>query len=123
MERFFALRHRHIWHLGTNGADGHVMLMLSRRPGERIVIDGVVEVVVAEIRKRVVRIGVVGGRETQILRGEVFDAIKAANEAALSTQLSEDDVTALLDSMISGSEEPEGEEGEAVSVSPGVGDA
>lgn len=61
------------------------MLVISRRAGERIVIGNDVHVIVTDIRRRSVRIGVVGKPETTILRGEVYEAIERANRAAAET--------------------------------------
>jgi len=58
------------------------MLMISRRVGERIVIGDDVEIVVTEIHKSSVKLGVRGPRGIMILRGEVHDAVEAANRAA-----------------------------------------
>ena len=60
------------------------MLVISRRAGERIVIGNDVHIIVTDIRRRTVRIGVQGRPETTILRGEIYDAIEQANKAALA---------------------------------------
>jgi carbon storage regulator len=58
------------------------MLMISRRVGDRIVIGDDVEIVVTEIHRSTVKLGVKGPRGVMILRGEVHDAVEAANRAA-----------------------------------------
>ncbi len=73
------------------------MLMISRRVGERIVIDGDIEVVVTEIRRRSVRIGVTGGEGKMIVRGEVHDAIVAANQRAAASTVDESALERLLE--------------------------
>lgn len=65
------------------------MLMISRRVGERIVIDGDIEVFVTEIRRRSVRLGVSGGEGKLIVRGEVHDSIVAANQTAADAHVDE----------------------------------
>lgn len=58
------------------------MLIVQRRVGERIVIGNGIEVVVTEVGARGVRLGVIAPRGVLVLRGEVHDAIAAANTAA-----------------------------------------
>lgn len=61
------------------------MLILQRRVGERIVVDGTIEITVAEITKRGVRLAVRAPRGVTVLRGETHDAVVASNaEAARS---------------------------------------
>ena len=83
------------------------MLMISRRVGDRIIIDGDVEVVITEIRRRTVRLGIRGGDGRMILRGEVHDAIQAANRSAAATSMNDGDLDALFEAA---GAEPEGEE-------------
>jgi carbon storage regulator len=61
------------------------MLMITRRVGERICIGDDIEVVVAEIHRRTVRLAVKAGPRQLILRGELRDAIATANRAAAET--------------------------------------
>ncbi len=63
------------------------MLLLSRRIGDRIVIGGGIEVVVAAIGRRSVRLAVSAPAGRQVLRGEVWDAIAQANQRAASSEL------------------------------------
>ena len=58
------------------------MLVLSRRLGEAIQIGDDIEVVVADIRGEMVRIGIKAPKKTQIWRKELWDAIVAENIAA-----------------------------------------
>ena len=58
------------------------MLILRRRVGERIVVGGTVHITVAACTSRSVRLGVEAPRGVLVLRGEVHDAIAAANAAA-----------------------------------------
>ena len=55
------------------------MLVLSRRPGESIVIGNEVVVTVLDVRGDQIRIGVDAPREVQIHREEVFRALEAEN--------------------------------------------
>jgi carbon storage regulator len=62
------------------------MLIVQRKVGERIVIGGGIEIVVTEVSARGVRLGVTAPRGVLVLRGEVHDAIAAANtESATPT--------------------------------------
>jgi carbon storage regulator len=58
------------------------MLIIQRRVGQRIVMSGGVEIVLTSIDRGGVRIGVIAPRGVSILRGEVYDAIVAANADA-----------------------------------------
>lgn len=53
------------------------MLTLTRRVGETIRIGDDIEVVVKEIRRNQVRIGIVAPREVPIYREEVYETMKA----------------------------------------------
>ena len=55
------------------------MLILSRREGETIVIDGNIRVTVLEVRGDQVRIGIEAPRNVSVHRQEVFDQISARN--------------------------------------------
>jgi carbon storage regulator len=61
------------------------MLMISRRAGERICIGDDIELVVKEIHRKHVKLAVQAGPRQLILRGELKDAILAANTAAACT--------------------------------------
>lgn len=61
------------------------MLILSRREGETIVIDGNIRITVMEVRGDQVRIGIDAPRSVSVHRQEVFDQISSANRAAAST--------------------------------------
>jgi len=62
------------------------MLIIARRKGQRILIGDDVEVVVTELSKGVVKIGIVAPTSRTILRGETKD-IADANRAAAETSL------------------------------------
>ena len=67
------------------------MLIVSRRKGQRIVI-GDIEVVVTEITRSGVKLGIQAPPQQTILRGEVHEAIERANQEALATHLDADAV-------------------------------
>lgn len=58
------------------------MLILSRKPGESVVIAGGIRVVVVACDRRGVRLGIEAPPEVSILRGEIADAIAEENRRA-----------------------------------------
>ena len=58
------------------------MLILSRKPDEKIVIGDNIVVSVIEIHGDQVRLGVEAPKVVKVYRQEVYDAIKAENKAA-----------------------------------------
>lgn len=58
------------------------MLVLGRRPGETIVIDGGIRIVVLACDRGGVRLGIEAPTSVTILRGEIVEAVEAANRAA-----------------------------------------
>lgn len=62
------------------------MLIIARRKGQRILIGDDVEVVVTELSKGMVKLGIVAPTSLTILRGETKE-IADANRAALGTSL------------------------------------
>ena len=63
------------------------MLILSRKTGETVVIDGRIRVKVIRVEGDVVKIGIEAPAEVSIHRQEVYDEIQRSNqEAATSDQ-------------------------------------
>ena len=58
------------------------MLVLTRKPGEKIFIGDHVSLTVVEVKGDSVRIAVDAPREVKIYRGEIYEAIIAENKAA-----------------------------------------
>ena len=58
------------------------MLVLSRKPGESIVIDDRIVVTVVQIGGGRIRLGIEAPREVPILRSEVYAADRLAEQAA-----------------------------------------
>lgn len=58
------------------------MLILSRKPGEAIVIGDGIRIVVLESDRRGVRIGIEAPPQVSIMREEVLEAIAAENRRA-----------------------------------------
>ena len=58
------------------------MLVLTRKPGERLVIGDNIVVTVVDVKGDNIRIGIDAPREVKVYRGEIFDAIVAENRQA-----------------------------------------
>ena len=65
------------------------MLIITRRKGQRIVLGNDIEIVVTDISRSGVKIGVIAPNTTTILRGEVRDAVEQANREALESSFAE----------------------------------
>jgi carbon storage regulator len=61
------------------------MLIITRRKGQRIVVGHDIEIVITDISRSGVKIGIVAPNTTAILRGEVKDAVEQANREALES--------------------------------------
>lgn len=64
------------------------MLYLNRKPGEAVIINHTIEVRVVEVRGRTVKLGFTFPPEASVLREEVFETVRRANEAAAEAVLS-----------------------------------
>lgn len=62
------------------------MLVLSRKRGESIIIDGQIEVKVIAVEGEMVKLGIEAPKTVSIHRQEVYLAIKEENHAARLTQ-------------------------------------
>ncbi len=72
------------------------MLVLTRKPGERVLIGNDIVVTVLDVRGDGIRIGIDAPRGIRIQRDEVVDAVSAANQEAQEQAASSDDVEALI---------------------------
>ena len=63
------------------------MLILSRKPGESIVIDGRITVKIIRLEGDMVKLGIEAPREVPVHRQEVYDEIQANNREALTDPL------------------------------------
>jgi carbon storage regulator len=61
------------------------MLIITRRPGERLVLGEDIRIEVMEITGNTVRIGIDAPRELPVYREELWAAVKQENEAAAAT--------------------------------------
>lgn len=66
------------------------MLVISRRKGQRVTIGDDIELVITELHRSHVKVGITAPRGLAVLRGEVFDSIEAANRAAAESALDAD---------------------------------
>jgi carbon storage regulator len=62
------------------------MLILSRKSGESIVIDGRIHVKIVRVEGEVVKIGIEAPVEVPVHRREVYEEIQRSNEQALTRQ-------------------------------------
>lgn len=69
------------------------MLVLTRRPGERLRIGSDIELVILEVRGREVRVGITAPASVPIHREEIYLKLQDANRAAA---LDQRDLTGLL---------------------------
>jgi carbon storage regulator len=58
------------------------MLIITRRPGERIVLGDEIVVTVMEISGQTARIGIEAPQAVPVYREEIWEAVKQENEAA-----------------------------------------
>ncbi len=65
------------------------MLIITRRKGQRIVIGNDIEIIISDISRSGVKIGIVAPTSTTIFRGEVRDAVESANREALESSFAE----------------------------------
>jgi carbon storage regulator len=61
------------------------MLVLSRKPGESIVIDGRIKVKIVRLDGDVVKVGIEAPPDVPIHRQEVYDEIQLSNKQALQS--------------------------------------
>jgi carbon storage regulator len=73
-----------------------IMLYLSRKVGESVVINNTIELTVVEVRGKSVKIGFTFPPEASVLRKEIHDKISAENLAASTGG---DDLLAALDGL------------------------
>lgn len=58
------------------------MLIITRRPGEKIVLGDDISIQVMEIVGNQVRIGIQAPKSVPVYREEIWEAVKAENQAA-----------------------------------------
>ncbi|HFC98627.1 MAG TPA: carbon storage regulator, partial [Thermosulfurimonas dismutans] len=55
------------------------MLVLTRKPGEALLVNGSIEIQVLEVKGKQVKLGIVAPPEVHILRKELFERIREEN--------------------------------------------
>jgi carbon storage regulator len=68
------------------------MLVLTRKPGQSIMIGDGVEVQVLSVAGEKVRLGITAPRDVSIFRNEVYDRIESENSAAAAAAENDEDV-------------------------------
>jgi carbon storage regulator len=63
------------------------MLVISRRKGQRVSIGDEIELVVTEVHRSSVKLGIRAPRGLTVLRGEVRDSIEEANRSAAQSSV------------------------------------
>lgn len=61
------------------------MLYLNRKPGEAIIINQTIEIRVIEVRGKTVKLGFDFPPDASVLRAEIVDQVREANQNALET--------------------------------------
>lgn len=69
------------------------MLIIARRKGQRIKIGENIEVVVTEISRGEVRLGIIAPKQIPVMREEIQRAVVDANRAAAASSLAQTDET------------------------------
>ena len=63
------------------------MLVITRKSGEGICLGDDVKITVLEITGSTVRLGIEASREIPVYREEIWEAVKAENQAAAQTSI------------------------------------
>jgi carbon storage regulator len=63
------------------------MFIVARRKGQRIVIGNDIEIVVTELSRSTVKLGIVAPKPYSILRGEICEQIEQVNREAIDAVL------------------------------------
>lgn len=63
------------------------MLIITRRPGEKIMVGDDVVVEVIEVSGSSVRIGIAAPKSIPVYREEIWEAVKAENQAAAAVEV------------------------------------
>ena len=75
------------------------MLVLTRKLGESVVIDGAIKIVVVQIKGKQVRLGIQAPKETKVHREEIYAAIQGEKGAGI-TDSSENQVKSKVSSKV-----------------------
>ena len=72
------------------------MLILTRKKGESIILNGYIEVKIMEIEDGKVSIGIEAPRDVDIFRKELYDSIQEENVKAAKQEIDINEVNQLL---------------------------
>jgi len=72
------------------------VLVITRKVNESIVIGDGIEIKVLRVGREGVRLGVTAAQHVPVHRGEIYDAIRRANESAASPEISVESLVARL---------------------------
>ncbi len=70
------------------------MLVISRRKGQRVSIGDEIELIVTEVHRSSVKLGISAPRGLTVLRGEIRDSIEEANRQAAASSVEDAGVLA-----------------------------
>ena len=70
------------------------MLVISRRKGQRVSIGDEIELIVTEVHRSSVKLGISAPRGLTVLRGEIRDSIEEANRQAAASSVEDTGVLA-----------------------------
>lgn len=70
------------------------MLVISRRKGQRVTIGDEIELIVTEVHRSSVKLGIRAPRGLTVLRGEIRDAIEEQNRLAAESSVDDTGVLA-----------------------------
>ncbi len=73
------------------------MLVIQRKRGERLYIGDDIEVVVTDVSKNGVRIGIIAPRTQKVIRAEVRESVERLNRAAAATEVDQLEALFTLD--------------------------
>jgi carbon storage regulator len=66
------------------------MLVLSRKTGQKLIINDNIEVVIIETRGEFVRLGINAPKNVSIYREEIYEEVKKANQQAIAENSAND---------------------------------
>lgn len=68
------------------------MLVLSRRVGESLIIDGDIEVTILDVSSDIVKVGIKAPKDIGILRKELYSSVEDTNRDAKAASISKEDL-------------------------------
>ncbi|TJY41951.1 carbon storage regulator CsrA [Cohnella pontilimi] len=63
------------------------MLVLSRKIGEAVVIQGQIEITILAVDGETVKVGISAPRDIEVLRKELIDSVTATNQEAANPEI------------------------------------